>query len=145
MSMNINSKEVYKAIREYVQTAMEFLASECPEGPSLILKGLDEWRRGPDNLFRRYDREDPYWVECIRRHEDRIHTLDEYRRLVDVIRNVPEIAEQLETLVGTVFQARRIEITNITDHLIWELARIANGLCFDGSKFDQLFEKFTAT
>jgi hypothetical protein len=27
-------------MREYVQAAMEFLASECPEGPSRILKGF---------------------------------------------------------------------------------------------------------
>ena len=130
-------------MREYVRAAMSLLASECPEGPSRILRGLEEWRRGPDNLFRRYDREDPYWVDCIRSHQDRIHTLPEYRRLVDVIRSIPEINGQLETLVGTISQAGRIEIAHITDHLIWALAQSISGLSFAELRFDQLFDKFT--
>jgi hypothetical protein len=98
MSLSIKSKELYEVMRDYVQTAMSLLANECPDGPPRILKGLEEWRRDADNLFRRYDRQDPYWVDCIRSHQDRIHTLGEYGRLVDIIRSIPKISEQLETL-----------------------------------------------
>ena len=140
--MTISSKELYEPMREYVRAAMSLLASECPEGPSRILRGLEEWRRDADNLFRRYDRQDPYWVDCIRSHQDRIHTLPEYRRLVDVIRSIPEINGQLETLVGTISQAGRIEIAHITDHLIWALAQSISGLGFAEPRFDELFQKF---
>lgn len=140
--MSINSKELYEATRDYVRVAMSLLANECPEGPPRILRGLEEWRRDADNLFRRYDRQDPYWVDCIRSHQDRIHALGEYGRLVDIIRSIPEISEQLETLVGTSSHARRIEIDNITDHLIWALAQLSRGLAFDELRFDEVFQKF---
>ena len=142
MSMSINSKELYESMRDYVTAAMSLLASECPERPPRILTGLHEWRRGSDGLFRRCDREDGYWVDCIRSRQDRIHTLAEYRRLVDVLRSIPEISGQLETLVGTISEATRIEIDHITDHPIWTLAQMTSGLGFDESRFDQLFEKF---
>ena len=141
MSTSINSKEFYESMRDYVGAAMSLLASECPEGASRILPGNNEWKRGSDGLFHRCDREDADWMDCIRSCESRIHALSEYGRLVDVIRSIPEINGQLETLVGTISEARRIEIPHITDHLIWRLAQLT-GLGFDEPWFDQLFEQF---
>jgi hypothetical protein len=137
-----NMKELYEAMREYVRSAMSLLANNCRDRSPRILKGLEEWRRDADNLFRRHDREEPPWVECIRSHEDQIHALAEYGHLVAVVRSIPEVSEQLETLVGTISQAHRIEIPQVTDHLIWEFARLSSGFFFDELRFDQLFEKF---
>jgi hypothetical protein len=142
MSLSIKSRELYEAMRDYTRAAMCLLIDEYAERPPRILKGLEEWRRDSDNLFRRHDREEPNWVDCIRTHQDRIHALSEYERLVAVVRSIPAICEQLETLVGTISQAQRIEIDHITDHLIWELAQLKNGFFFDESLFGELFEKF---
>ena len=142
--MNVEASELYRAMREYVEAAMRLLADLCPKGPPSVIVGLDEWRRGPDNLFRRRDHEEPFWVGCIRKHEGQIHSLDEYDRLVAVLRAIPHIDEQLENLVGTARSGRRIEISHVTDHLLWQLPPITGGLRFDEAQFSQLFDKFEA-
>ena len=53
MALNFKSKELYEAMRNYVRAAMSLLVDECPNGLPRILKGLEEWRRDADNLFRR--------------------------------------------------------------------------------------------
>ena len=131
-------------MREYVEAAMRLLAELCPKGPPSVIVGLDEWRRGPDNLFRRRDHEEPFWVGCIRKHEGQIHSLDEYDRLVAVLRDIPHIDQQLEKLVGTAQGSRRIEISDVTDYLLWQLPPITGGLRFDETQFSQLFHKFEA-
>ena len=129
-------------MREYVKAAIRLLADVCPEGPSRVLVGLDEWKRDPDNVFRLRDREEPFWMECIWAHRDQLHSLEEYHRLVAVVRAIPHIAQQLENLVGTALGSSRMEIDHVTDHLVWRLLRITEGLRFDEAQFTQLFNTF---
>lgn len=142
--MSVGSGDLYHAMREYVQAAMRILAEVCPEGPPRVLRGLDEWKRDADNRFRLRDREDPFWVDCMLRYRDQLHSLDEYHRLVAALRAIPHIAQQLDRLVGTAFGGRRIEIDHVTDYLLWRLPRITGGLRFDEAQFAQLFHSFEA-
>lgn len=142
MSLALKYEELRVVTYDYVRSAMSLVGNVYEEGPSRTLRGLEEWRRDPDKLFRRYDREEPCWVECIRSHERQIHSLPEYGRLIEAIRSIPEISGQLETLVGTVSQAHRIETNDVTDRLIWILARLSGGFRFDELQFYSSFEKF---
>ena len=142
--MSADFSDLGQATREYVQAAMRLLADLCPEGPSRVLVGLDEWKLDPDNIFRVRDREEPFWVECIQVHRDQLHSLQEYHRLVAVVRAIPHIAQQLENLVGTALGSSRIEIDQITDYVVWRLPRVTGGLRFDEAQFTQLFHNFEA-
>lgn len=140
--MSVDSSDFCQAMREYVQAAIRLLADVCPEGPSRILVGLDEWKRDSDNVFRLRDREEPFWEQCIRAHLDQLHSLGEYHHLVATVRAIPHIAQQLENLVGTGLGSSRFEIDHVTDHLVWRLPRITEGLRFDEAQFTQLFNTF---
>src|SRR3990172_691557 len=142
--MTVASSDLYRVMREYVEAAMRLLAEVCPEGPPRVLRGLDEWKRDADNRFRLRDREDPFWVDCMLRYQDQLHSLDEYHRLVATLRAIPHIAQQLDRLVGTALGARRVEIDHVTDYLLWGLPRITGGLRFDEAQFTQLFHSFEA-
>ena len=131
-----------KAFLEYTEAAMRELQKVCPPSAAQPLTGLDEWRRDSDGVFRLYDREEPYWVRCIRTYRERLHSLPEYTQLVAVLRNDPEIAMQIDTLVGTVYSARRIEIDQIADHLLFAVPREAGALRFDEVVFDRILDEF---
>jgi Apea-like HEPN len=143
-TVNNQSSDLYRAMREYIQAALQFLASVCPVGPSRIVKGRPEWKRDSDKFFRLHDREEPFWAECIQFNLEKLHALDEYHRLDGIIRAIPEINLQLDNLVGTELGGLRIEINNVIDRLIWRLPQISGGLSFDEDHFNSLFNSLDA-
>jgi len=141
---SIEPGDLERAMREYVQAAVRLLAEVCPEAPPMVLRGLDEWKRDSDGIFRLYDREEPFWVRCIQLHEEQLHSLDGYHHLVAVLRGIPHIAQQLDELVGTAIGARRVETDDVADYLVWRLPRAAGGMRFDEAQFTQLLRNFEA-
>ena len=135
--------EFYRAMHAYAETAMCLLREACRDRPPVVLHGLDEWRRDPDGVFRLYDREEPFWVDCLRRHDDRLHALDEYRAVVEVLRTTPYASELLDQLVGSVFARHRIEASQIADEILWRMAH-AGGLGFDEDRFVRVFQDLDA-
>ncbi len=131
-------------MREYVQAAMRLLSDVCPEGRPHVLVGLDEWKRYPDGLFRRRDREEPFWVDCISANQDRLHSLGEYSRLVTILRGIPDIARQIGNAVGTDLESYGIRVDSVADYIVWKLPRASGGLRFAESQFDDIFGKFEA-
>lgn len=63
-SVSAGSSDLYGAMRAYTEAALRLLREACPAGPPTIIHGLDDWRRDPDGMFRLYDREEPFWVDC---------------------------------------------------------------------------------
>src|SRR5439155_23296544 len=110
----------------------------CPDGPPVVLHGMDEWRRDRDGVFRLYDQEQPAWIDCLRRHTDRLHELDEYRNLIAVLRATPYTAELLDQLVGSVLSQRRFEPSQVADQILWRMAQ-AGGLDFTEVGFIRVF------
>jgi hypothetical protein len=142
--MSIESSDFYRAMREYVEAAMHLLSAICPEGPPHVLVGLEEWKRYPDGIFRRRDREEPFWVECMIVKQDKLHALDEYSRLVTILRGIPYIAMQLGKLVGTILESNQVDIDSVTDYILWRLPRTSGALRFDESQFDNIFRELEA-
>lgn len=138
------NSNLYQAVRDYVQAAMSLLAEACHEGPPRVIFGLDEWKRDPDNIFRLRDREEPFWVQCIEANRDRLHELNEYRRVVAALRTIPHISQQLENLVGTVQGSQRIEVHHVADYVVWRMPQSTGELRFRESQFDHLFNRFEA-
>ena len=135
--------EFYRAMHAYAETAMCLLREACRDGPPVVLHGLDEWRRDPDGVFRLYDREEPFWVDCLRRHDDQLHALDQYRTVVETLRTTPHASGLLDQLVGSVSSQRRIEASQIADQILWRMVR-ANGLGFDEDQFVRAFQDLDA-
>lgn len=142
--MTVGSGDLYKAMREYVEAAMKLLADICPEGLPRVLRGIDEWKRDADNRFRLDDREDPFWVDCMMRYQEQLHSIDEYHRLVSLLRAIPHIAQQLDRFVGTALGGGHIATDHVADYLLWRLPRISGGLRFDEAEFTTLFHNFEA-
>ena len=137
-----NPNPLRQAFLEYTEAAIQELQRICPERASDVLHGLDEWRRDSDGVFRLHDREDPYWVQCIRTHRNLLHSLPEYTRLVALLRNDTDIAMQIDTLVGTTSMARRVDVDEIADHLLFAVPREAGALRFDEAVFDRILGEF---
>lgn len=135
--------DLYNAMQAYAKAGLRLLREVCPEGPPDVLHGLDEWRRDSDGAFRLYDREDPYWVRCFWRHADSLHSLNEYERLVSVLRATPHVAELLDTLAGSHGMRRRVETNMVADAILLRMARSA-GLEFQESRFIDAFRSLDA-
>jgi hypothetical protein len=139
--MSSESSELYEAMRSYTAVALQLLSEQCPEGPPELMRFLDDWKRDSDRRFRLYDRSWPYWVHCILSNSDALHNLDEYQRLVAVLRGTPDIAAQMDQLVGTAVGGSALKAHHITDRLIWSLAESTGGLHFDEQVFDEQFRQ----
>jgi hypothetical protein len=143
--MSAEFKDFYQAMRDYIQAAMQLLSEVCPERPPHVLVGLEEWKRHPDGLFRRGDREEPFWVECLFANLDRLHALGEYSRLVTTLRGIPHIARQLGNAVGTALESSGIDADSVTDYIVWRLPRTSGKLRFDEHQFDNIFHELEAS
>lgn len=139
--MPSESSELYEAMRSYTAVALQLVSKQCPEGPPDLMRSPDNWKRDSDRRFRVYDESIPYWVGCILSSRDALHNLDEYQRLLAVFRDTPDIAAQMDQLVGTAFGTTTLEAHHITDRLIWSLAESTRGLHFDEQVFDEQFRQ----
>ena len=135
-------KTLHEAFKEYTETAIKQLQSICPPSAPQVLSGLDVWRRDSDGAFRLYDHEEPYWVPCIQRNRELLHSLPQYSHLVDTLRNDAQIAPLLDALVGTAFMSRRIDLEQITDHFVFAVPREIGRLEFDVAIFDRILIAF---
>src|SRR2546425_306541 len=99
--MPSESSELYEAMRSYTAAALQLVSKQCPEGPPYLMPLPDNWKRDSDRRFRLYDESVPYWVDCILSNRDALHNLDAYQRLLAVLRDSPDIAAQMDQLVGT--------------------------------------------
>jgi hypothetical protein len=101
----------------------------------------DNWKRVSDHRFQVYDESIPYWVDCILSNRDALHNLDEYQRVLAVLRGTPDIAAQMDQVVGAGVEITTLEAHHITDRLIWSLAESTGGLHFDEQVFNEQFHQ----
>jgi hypothetical protein len=139
--MPSESSELYEAMRSYTAAALQLISKQCPEGPSYLMPFPDNWKRDSEQRFRVYDKSIPYWVDCILSNRDALHNLDEYQRVLVVLRDTPDIAAQMDQLVGTVIGMSGLEAHHITDRLIWLLAESTGGLHFNEQVFNEQFRQ----
>jgi hypothetical protein len=134
--------QLRQAYLEYTTAAIRTLEGLCSNGAARVLRGLDEWRRDTDGVFRLYDREEPYWVHCIYTYKDRLHSLPQYDQLISILRSDPDISPLIDTLVGTTFTARRVEMEEVADHLLFALSQEVGTLRFDEDTFNRTLAEF---
>lgn len=139
--MPSESSELYEALRSYTAAALQLVSKQCPERPPDLMPSPYNWKRASDQRFQVYDESIPYWVDCLLSHRDALHNLDEYQRVLAVLRGTPDIAAQMAQVVGAGVEITTLEAHHITDRLIWSLAESTGGLHFDGHVFNEQFHQ----
>ena len=118
--------------------AMAYLSKECPPSAPQILVGVRHWSRERDAFFHR-DQVNPYWVQCILIHRERLHSLEECGELIAALRDDEEVAPQLGQLVGTEISSMQVTEYTIMDRLVYLLAQRQDGLKFDEAAYADTF------
>jgi hypothetical protein len=139
--MPSESSELYEALRSYTAAALQLVSKQCPERPPDLMPSPYNWKRASDQRFQVYDESIPYWADCLLSHRDALHNLDEYQRVLAVLRGTPDIAAQMDQLVGTAMGMSGLGAHHITDRLIWSLAESTGGLHFDEQVFNEQFHQ----
>jgi hypothetical protein len=135
--MPSESSELYEAMRSYIAAALQLASKQCPERPPYLMPSSTNWKCASDQRFQVYDESIPYWVGCILSNRDALHSLDEYQRVLAVLPSTPDIAAQMDQVVGAGVEITTLEAHRITDRLIWSLAESTGGLHFDEQVFNR--------
>jgi hypothetical protein len=139
--MPSESSELYEAMRSYTAAALQLVSKQCPERPPYLMPSPDNWKRVSDHRFQVYDESIPYWVGCILSNRDALHNLDEYQRVLAILRGTPDIAAQMDQVVRAGVEITTLEAHRIADRLIWSLAERTGGLHFDEQVFNEQFHQ----
>ena len=140
----VDQERLKPLLQAYVQRSIADLATLCPEGESIRLRGIRDWQRRDDQpgVFELRDREEPYWVPCMYLGSESRHAGPEYEVLADAIRADPLLGQQIDVLVGSDNGAQRQDLDHVADSLIWAVARRQSRIAFDQKTFDEEFDRF---
>src|ERR1017187_10081155 len=92
------ASSLYQPAKAYVARAFALLSSKYPVAPPEPLVGVRDWVPHSADTFILRDREIPYWHRGIV-SGNALHSLDEYRSLVEALRADPVASPHLGTIV----------------------------------------------
>ncbi len=135
------SQPVYEATKAYVIAALRYLEEHHGPGPTSVLE-WEHWVRTEPRQFVRQHFLEERWSPIYGRIDEEIHSLLEYGECLAAMRGDGVIGRHLETLVGTVVGAHRVELHAIPDGILSRLATEVRGWDFDEARFDALYGEY---
>src|ERR1700730_7864733 len=118
---------VYKSADRYVAAAIDLLRPEISGQPA-TMEWFPKWIRTNQGHFVQRPHQVSIIPMILLRRSEQLHSLKEYSDLVKALRQVPEIAVQLDALVGTEFTGyMRVDEVHIIRTLLGRvIARLPN-------------------
>lgn len=121
------------------------ISERSPEGPPLVESWGERWVRDSDDVFRAQEASPEFlWVVLTHRHENELRAMPEHDRAVAALRNDPEMSGQLDVLVGTPLQQRRISAEELPARLVERMLGRIGAMAYDEQVFGDVFAEFEA-
>ena len=133
---------LYNAAKSYVEAAMELLASTNPKLTPQTLDGFTGWSRS-DTVFVLRNRQLPFYCHEYFEYRKLVHGLAEYQVYIQALRTEPYASRHIG-LVSTSRGGRTIEIEELADSVLWQLADKLQAFGFDEAEFESIFKEFEA-
>ncbi len=135
---------LYESAEAYIKAAVDLLRPHLIGQSRRALSGVQEWVTTSPGFFVQRAKEIATAPIAAIQHWDQLHSLKEYLDLSAVLASQPEIAEQMNVLVGTELSATRVDPEHIAYSLLFGVIdRLNDDFNFDEAIFkeelDQLY------
>jgi Apea-like HEPN len=130
--------QLYETLKAYAVAALPILQVAMTQRPvPAIQRTRWETSPGQEDVFVSRADVTLLWQDIVMRQAITLHDLAEYHESVRLLRSDPEIASQLDTMVGTMLGSRRVDANQLIDGLLSRLLADAAG--FSEAKFDEVY------
>jgi hypothetical protein len=128
----VRNAKLHDAMERYVVAAIRFLAGRCEPEVSLEQEWVE--RQAGDNVFDLVQDEMPRWTFCIHKHEEELHKLPEYIKLVGVMDEDETIRRQVGHQVVVGGHSYLLERRFITDSVVARTVTGSHEMSFNADR-----------
>ncbi len=139
LDINVKNERLYDALLSLTKLTLDIVSRRIKS--ELVVSTESVWeKQSPDTYIKRQAQK-PLWAIILHKANKEIIATQQYTDLISILKSDETISPQLDTLVGTCLDARRLEANNIATWPVYEFFTDQGITPFSFSTFNKIYSE----
>jgi hypothetical protein len=139
IDINVRNENLYEALLALTKLTIDIITRRIENVLEVTTETM--WQQENGGTYSKRPIQEPLWAIILHRLEKEISTTEEYSNFKNVVESDETISPQLDTLVGSDFEASRLETRNIANWAIYEFLTGQGITQFNIRTYNEIYSK----